>query len=122
MDYYKDVLRNKYAVFSGRATRSEFWYFALFNGLVSIAISIIGTIAGDKHGLLGNLYSLAVLVPSIAVGVRRLHDTGKSAWWFLLCLLPIIGWIWLIVLYVTDSSVGENKYGPNLKEAVVIKV
>ncbi|MCX6717515.1 MAG: DUF805 domain-containing protein [Candidatus Taylorbacteria bacterium] len=76
MDYYKQVLK-KYAVFNGRSSRSEFWYFILFNFIISIVIGIISGIIGDSKGILSTLYSLAVLIPCIAVAVRRLHDIGK---------------------------------------------
>ncbi|MEI6552939.1 MAG: DUF805 domain-containing protein [bacterium] len=114
MHYYIDVLK-KYAVFSGRSRRSEFWFFALFSFIASLLLSIISNIAGDTNGILGLIYSLVVLIPSIAVAVRRLHDTGRTGWWLLLAIIPIIGWIWLFVLYVLDSNSGDNKYGSNPK-------
>jgi uncharacterized membrane protein YhaH (DUF805 family) len=112
MNYYTDVLK-KYAVFEGRAARKEFWMFVLCNLIVSIAVSIIGSIIDFK--MLVNLYSLAVFLPNLAVAARRLHDTGRSAWWLLLCFVPIIGWIALIVFYVLDGQAGDNEYGPNPK-------
>ena len=114
MEYYKKVLSN-YAVFSGRARRKELWMFVLFNIIITIILSIVSQMIG-MDGILDGLYGLAVLVPSLAVGARRLHDTGKSAWWLLLCLVPIIGWIILIIFYVLDSQPGANEYGPNPKE------
>lgn len=115
-EYYKNAIKNKYAQFSGRARRSEYWYFVLFNFLISIAISIVASLLGnDIKDLASGLYSLAVLVPTLAVGSRRLHDTGRSAWWLLLGLIPVIGWIILIVFFATDSTPGDNKYGPNPK-------
>lgn len=121
MNWYIGVLK-KYAVFSGRAQRSEFWYFVLFNVIITGVLSWIdralgATIGSMGTGILSSLYSLAVLIPSIAVGVRRLHDTDRSGWWLLIGLIPIIGWIVLIVFYVQDSQPGENKYGPNPKGA-----
>lgn len=110
MNYYITVLKN-YAVFKGRSGRAEFWYFVLFNFIVSVVLSIISSIIGDQKNILGNLYSLAVFVPSLAVSMRRLHDIGKSGWWTLLGLLPIIGWIWLVVLTVGKSDPAGNKYG-----------
>lgn len=118
MDYYTKVIKD-YAVFSGRARRKEYWMFALINLLISIGISIVAGLIGDKHGLLSGLYSLAVLIPGIAVSVRRLHDIGKSGWWLLLILIPIIGWIVLLVFAVTDSQPGANAYGANPKEGEV---
>ena len=114
MEYYKEAWR-KYDVFTGRASRSEFWYFVLFNFIAGIIVGIIAKIIGDHRNSLGMLYSLIALVPSIAVGIRRLHDINKSGWWLLLCLIPLIGQIWLIILYATPGDVGENKYGPSSK-------
>ena len=132
MKYYIHVLKN-YATFTGRARRSEYWYFVLFNFLFTIAASILDNILGttikrewDYHGMpltfsngyIQILYSLFVLVPNLAVSVRRLHDVGKSGWFIFLALIPIIGWIWIIVLLCTDSMPGENEYGPNPKGEV----
>lgn len=119
MNYYLMVLK-KYAEFNGRSQRSEYWYFFLFNILISIVLSIASSIIGDDNRIFGSLYSLAVFIPSIAVGVRRLHDTGKSGWMILISIIPLIGWIWLIVLFATDSTPGSNEYGPNPKEAPVV--
>jgi uncharacterized membrane protein YhaH (DUF805 family) len=112
---------SKYVDFSGRARRSEYWYFALFNVLVSVVTSIVDTVIGTDFdngsgGLLSSIASLALLLPSLAVGVRRLHDTDRSGWWILIGLIPIIGWILLIVWFVTDSK-PDNQYGPNPKNA-----
>jgi len=116
--YYLDVLKFKYAQFFGRARRSEFWYFALFNFIVSLGLGMIDAFTG--LGFLSSVYGLAVLVPSLAVGVRRLHDTGKSGWWILIGLIPFIGWIVLIVFYLQDSQPFTNRYGPNPKADSVI--
>lgn len=122
MNYYKMVL-SKYTVFSGRSQRAEYWYFVLFNFIISAALAIIlniiGGIIGSNISSLGALYSLAVLIPSIAVGVRRLHDVGKSGWMLLIVLIPIIGVIWLLVLLARDSDPGDNRYGPNPKVVAV---
>jgi uncharacterized membrane protein YhaH (DUF805 family) len=115
MNWYLDVLK-KYAVFTGRARRKEYWMFALFNVIIAIALGIIEGIVGGP-GVLGGLYGLAVLIPSIAVGVRRLHDTGRSGWWILIGLVPVIGFIVLIVFFATDGQPGTNQYGPNPKGA-----
>jgi uncharacterized membrane protein YhaH (DUF805 family) len=115
MNWYLDVLK-KYAVFTGRARRKEYWMFALFNVIIAIALGIIEGIVGGP-GVLGGLYGLAVLIPSIAVGVRRLHDTGRSGWWILIGLVPVIGFIVLIVFFTTDGQPGTNQYGPNPKGA-----
>lgn len=115
-EFYTNALKNKYAMFSGRATRSEYWYFVLFNFLISIAIGIVSGIFGKNvNDLVSGLYSLAMLVPSLAVSSRRLHDTGRSAWWLLLGLVPIVGWIVLLVFLVTDTTPSDNKYGSNPK-------
>jgi Predicted membrane protein len=114
MEWYVRVMR-KYAVFEGRARRKEFWIFALANFVIGILLSIIGTITSTGDSL-RDLYNLAVLIPNLAVGVRRLHDTGRSGWWLLLVLVPIIGAIVLIVFWCTDSE-GDNRYGPNPKYA-----
>ena len=111
---------SKYVDFSGRARRSEYWYFALFTFLLGIVASILDAILGTDYdtgsgGLVNTLASLAVLVPSLAVAARRLHDTGRSGWWLLLIFVIIIGWIILLVWYCTDSTPGDNKYGPNPK-------
>jgi len=121
MNWYLDVLK-KYAVFSGRARRKEYWMFVLFNLIVAIILGIVDSMMGTISepygvGMLGGLYSLAVLLPGIAVGVRRLHDTDRSGWWLLISLIPVIGWIVLIVFFVQDSTPGENRFGPNPKGA-----
>jgi uncharacterized membrane protein YhaH (DUF805 family) len=119
MNWYLEVLR-KYAVFSGRARRREYWFFALFNFIISLVLValdfLFGTIDPQAGaGLLSGLYALAVLIPSLAVSVRRLHDTGRSGWWLLIALVPLIGAIVLLVFFVTDSEAGANQYGPNPK-------
>ena len=115
MEYYLEVLK-KYAVFDGRATRSEYWYFALFNAIISIAIVFIAPIIlGGAGLLLSVLYALGVLLPSIGVSIRRLHDTGKSGWWLLLSFIPFGGLV-LLYFFVQDSQAGVNQYGPNPKE------
>lgn len=116
MNYYIAVLK-KYAVFGGRARRAEYWYFVLFTIIISIALTLIGSLIGDGKNILAGIYGLAVLIPSLAVSVRRLHDVGKSGWMILICLIPLVGAIWLFVLTVLDSDPGANKYGPNPKNA-----
>ncbi len=116
MNWYLEVLR-KYAVFSGRARRMEYWMFLLINVIIAVAFAIIDSLLGIQ-GVLGGLYSLAVLIPSIAVAVRRLHDTNRSGWWILINFIPLIGLIIFIVFAVQDSTPGANRYGPNPKEAV----
>jgi len=121
MNWYFEVLK-KYAVFSGRARRKEYWYFFLFNIIVSIVLGVIDGITGSFSpeagmGLLGGIYALAVLIPGIAVSVRRLHDTDRSGWWLLIALIPLIGAIVLLVFMVQDSKPGQNQFGSNPKEA-----
>ena len=104
----------KYAEFSGRARRKEYWMFALFNFLASVALTIVDGILGTNGGL-GGLYTLAVLIPSIAVAARRLHDTDRSGWWQLIALIPLIGFIILLVFLCSDSKPGENRFCLNPK-------
>lgn len=123
MDWYLAVLK-QYAVFSGRARRKEYWMFFLFNLLISIALGIVDGVIGTLDattglGLLGTLYALAVLIPGIAVSVRRLHDIGKSGWWLLLLFIPLIGAIVILVFTVLDSQPGPNQYGDNPKQDAV---
>lgn len=113
MNWYLEVLK-KYAVFSGRARRKEFWMFCLFNIIIAIVLGTVEGIVGSP-GILGGLYSLAVLIPGIAVSVRRLHDTDRSGWWLLIGFIPIIGALVLLVFMVLDGKPGENQYGPNPK-------
>ena len=115
MNYYLAVLK-KYAVFNGRATRAEYWYFILFNALISFGIGFISEFIQSAPNVLSGLYSLAVFLPSLAVGARRLHDTGRSAWWLLLILIPFIGWIALLVFFVGKSEEGSNKYGSRVQK------
>lgn len=113
MSWYLTVLR-KYAVFSGRALRMEYWMFFLFNFIIAFVLGFIEAAAGGP-GVLGSLYGLAVLIPGIAVSVRRLHDTNRSGWWLLISLIPLIGTIVLLVFMVQDSQPSENQYGANPK-------
>ncbi len=113
MSWYFEVLK-KYAVFSGRARRKEYWYFVLFNIIISILLGFIGGMIGMEK-LLGGIYALAVLIPSIAVAVRRLHDTGRTGWWLLIGFIPVIGTIVLFVFMVLDSDPETNEYGPSPK-------
>jgi len=116
MNWYLEVLK-KYAEFNGRAGRQEYWFFLLFNVLISAFLATVDFFSGTFNvesgvGLLSGIYSLAVLIPGIAVTVRRLHDTDRSGWWLLLPLIPIIGGIVLFIFMVQDSSSGDNQYGP----------
>ena len=104
----KTVLTEKYATFTGRARRSEFWWFSLATLLLGMVLGLIGI------KILSGIVNLALLIPSIAVGVRRLHDIGKSGWWYLLAFVPLVN-LYLLYLLIKDSQPGENEYGPNPK-------
>jgi uncharacterized membrane protein YhaH (DUF805 family) len=127
MNWYLQVLKN-YAEFSGRARRKEYWMFVLFNLIFIITAGVLDNILGTTfkmdagygtqampYGWLYMLYALFVVIPSLAVAIRRLHDVGKSGWMILVALIPLIGAIWLIVLYCTAGDTGDNKYGPDPK-------
>jgi uncharacterized membrane protein YhaH (DUF805 family) len=119
IQWYTEVLK-KYVVFTGRAGRPEFWWFALMNFIVGLVLAIIGTFLGRSLGsILIVLYELFVLLPSLGVGVRRLHDSGKSGWWLLVGLVPGIGGLILLILFVLDSDAGDNKYGPHPSATVL---
>ncbi len=113
MNWYLEVLK-KYAVFDGRARRTEYWMFTLFNVIIAIVLNVIDSVIGSP--IFGGLYSLAVLIPGIAVSVRRLHDTDRSGWWLLISFIPCIGAIVLLVFMVQDSTPGDNQFGPNPKQ------
>jgi uncharacterized membrane protein YhaH (DUF805 family) len=114
MQWYLKVLKN-YFGFDGRARRMEYWMFILINLLVSIAIAVVEGMLGSP-GVVYGLYSLAVLIPTIAVGIRRLHDTGRSGWWLLLMIVPLVNLV-LLVFFCLDSEEGDNAWGPNPKAA-----
>lgn len=112
----------KYATFSGRAQRAEYWYFVLIYVFLYIGLSIIDAVAGTfsaqvDMGLFGAFLAIALFIPSIAVAVRRLHDTGRSGWWLLMGFLPLIGAIVLFVFMAQNSEAGANTYGPNPKDS-----
>lgn len=121
--YWYFMALQKYAVFSGRAQRKEYWYFYLFSVLITLTLAILDIQIGtfDRAagaGVLSGLYSLAVLIPNLAVTVRRLHDTNRSGWWFLIVLVPFIGGIILLVFLVQDGTPGDNQYGANPKKVM----
>ena len=122
MNYFLDAL-GKYAVFTGRARRSEYWYFTLFVCLIAFALAALGLgVAGGKPTLaryLIDFYSVLIFLPSLAVSVRRLHDIGMSGWWVLLNIVPFGGLV-LLYFYCQDSAIGANQYGPNPKEMVAV--
>lgn len=112
--YYLAVWK-KYAVFAGRAQRAEYWHFYLFSTIIYILLVIATRLISKYVGILTVLYYLSILIPFIAVSVRRLHDTGRSGWWFFINFIPLVGPIIFFVFTVLDSQPGENKYGPNPK-------
>lgn len=111
MQWYIKVLRN-YRDFSGRATRTEYWMFFLYNLIIIFALRLLQGLIGVPP-VLNLVYSLLLLVPSLALTFRRLHDTGKSAWWLLICLVPYAGVI-VILIFACLQSEGNNRYGYNL--------
>lgn len=121
MHWYIDVLK-KYAVFSGRARRKEFWFFFLISAIISVFLAVIDEfmgwdfeMGGDNLGFLSTLYYVAVIIPYLAVIIRRLHDTDRSGWWFLIAFIPIVGVIVLLVFLILDGTRGENRFGPDPK-------
>lgn len=113
MKYWVECWK-KYATFSGRARRKEYWMFILFNMLVAFGVNIVDAVLG-MEGVLAAGYSLAALIPAWAVFTRRMHDIGKSGWWWLIGLVPVVGAIVLLVFACKDSEPGDNAYGPNPK-------
>jgi uncharacterized membrane protein YhaH (DUF805 family) len=119
LSWFIEALR-KYAVFGGRSRRKEYWFFVLFVVVISTVLSIVDALIGTSNsstggGLLSGIFGLAILIPSISVSVRRLHDIDRTGWWVLIGLVPLIGWIVLLVFHVQDSTPGTNRYGPNPK-------
>ncbi len=120
MNWYLAVLR-KYADFRGRARRMEYWMYTFFNLIFTIIAVVLDNVLGltfhemIPYGYITIIYGLLVFIPGLAVSVRRLHDTGKSGWMILVGLIPLIGFIWLIVLYVTEGQNHDNKWGSNPK-------
>ena len=113
---------SQYAEFGGRARRAEYWWFILFSVLVGIVTSILDVVLSTdfegglaSNGLFNLLANLALLLPSLAVAVRRLHDTDRSGWWILIGLIPLIGLIVLLVFFVQDGTPGPNRFGPSPK-------
>lgn len=128
MQWYLNVVRDNYATFTGRARRKEYWMFVLFNMIFAVVAMIIDNIlgttfgftegyrqVGPAYGWIYMLYLLAMIIPSFAVFVRRLHDVGKSGWWFFIILIPFVGAVWLFVLVCIDGNPGEKIYGPSPK-------
>ena len=119
MSWYLQALK-RWNDFNGRSRRMEYWIFLAINIGIEVVLSFLDAMLGMRSastgiGPLGGLYSLVVLIPGIAVTIRRLHDTGRSGWWILIALVPIIGGIWLLVLMVLDSHKESNAWGPSPK-------
>src|SRR5436853_7471427 len=119
MNWYLQALK-KYADFTGRARRKEYCFFVLFNIIISVVLTVCDVFMGTYSaaasiGILTGIYTLAVLIPGIAVSVRRLHDTGRSGWWLLIVLVPLIGWIVLLIFMLSDGQPGQNADGPSPK-------
>jgi uncharacterized membrane protein YhaH (DUF805 family) len=124
--YFLDTIKNRYAKFDGRATRSEYWYFILFYFILALIVTLVDVLVinpmlgltpeqAQQGGILQIILGLGLLIPTLALTIRRLHDIGKSGWWFLIVLIPIIGALVLIYFYVQDSQAGSNIYGENPK-------
>jgi len=121
MNWFVTALKN-YAVFSGRSRRSEYWFFVLFYLIIYVVLALVDRTTGTYSstsgaGLLTSIFALGMLIPSLSVSVRRLHDTDRSGWWLLIGFIPLIGVIVLIVFFVQDSGAGTNRFGPNPKGA-----
>lgn len=119
MNYYLAALKN-YTNFTGRARRSEYWYFVLFHVLIVITLGATAAILGSEMGsqvivLVAIVYVLGTILPSLALIIRRLHDIGKSGWYYFVSFIPLIGSIWLLVLLFTEGDRGDNQYGPDPK-------
>ncbi len=114
MNHFIGALK-KYATFSGRASRTEYWMFVLFQILIIIGLSILTALTGEEGvGLvLVSLFMIGTILPSLSVLVRRLHDTGRSGWWYFVTFVPFIGGFILLILLALESTTGDNTYGPN---------
>ena len=107
----RSALQQNYCNFSGRASRSEFWWYILFTFLVSVVIGWIGFVSRDLGNVINTLVGLALLLPGLGLSVRRLHDTGRSGWWILINLIPVVGNIIYLVWMCQDSQMTPNQYG-----------
>jgi uncharacterized membrane protein YhaH (DUF805 family) len=115
MEWFLKVVRDNYANFSGRARRKEYWLFNLFYIIFAIIVMFVEYIFGTVIIFMG-LFMIALIIPSMAVTVRRMHDIGKSGWWLLITFIPLFGSIWFFILLCTNSQKGENQYGLSPKE------
>jgi uncharacterized membrane protein YhaH (DUF805 family) len=115
IDAWKKVVLEKYAVFGGRARRAEYWWYILAQIIIFAALAVLMGVS-SVFGVLYVVYAIATFIPSLAVAIRRLHDTSRSGWWLLISFVPFVGGIILIVLLALDSTPGPNEYGPSEKE------
>lgn len=119
MNWYIKVIK-QYAVFTGRARRQEYWWFTLFNIIAYLIASMLDGMLGTYNlevgiGFVSGVYTLFILLPSLGVSVRRLHDTDRSGWWILLAFVPIIGPLVILVFMLLDGNQGDNRFGPDPK-------
>ena len=119
MQYWLNAFSKNYANFSGRARRAEYWQFALFQIIVFVVLAVLMRVS-TAFLYVYVLYALASLIPSLALVVRRLHDVGKSGWFYFIALIPLVGGIWLLVLFCTAGNPGTNQYGPDPKAGAVM--
>jgi uncharacterized membrane protein YhaH (DUF805 family) len=127
MQWFTDVITKRYAQFSGRARRKEFWMYFLFWFIVLVVAGILDKVLGldygdpdakfGRTGWISTILFLAMAIPSIAVSVRRMHDKDRTGWWVLIWLIPCIGWIWFIIWQAQDGTPGDNRFGPDPKAA-----
>jgi uncharacterized membrane protein YhaH (DUF805 family) len=114
VEAWKKVVLENYTNFSGRARRSELWWYVLANLIVFAVLNVLGNVT-DLFNFLSAMYYLAVLIPGVAVGVRRLHDIGKQGWWLLIAFVPVVGGLVLLYWAVQDSHKGSNEWGVSPK-------
>lgn len=128
IEWYKKVVFENYGNFKGRARRSEYWYYRLASTIIFLLFVILAVVIyvatdngplalGLGYGLL-MLYGLGTMIPSLAVSVRRMHDIGKSGWTIFVAMIPLVGPIWILVLFFTEGDRGENYYGTDPKNEI----
>ncbi|WP_261844509.1 DUF805 domain-containing protein [Aliamphritea ceti] len=115
MNHFFGALK-KYADFSGRARRQEYWMFILFYIIFTIVIGLVDNLLGIP-GILSGIFALALLLPSLAIGARRLHDTNRSGWWLLMYLLPVVGPVVILIFNILEGDQNENRFGSDPKAA-----
>ncbi|MGB6128328.1 MAG: DUF805 domain-containing protein [Psychrilyobacter sp.] len=114
MNYYLDVLR-KWKNFGGRSDRREYWTFILVNFAINIGLAMAEQMISPENSIFSGIYALFILIPGVAVAIRRLHDIGKSGWMQLIILIPLVGWIWFLILMAKEGESGKNQYGDHLR-------